>query len=428
MKHNLLLIALILGSTFSLSAQKMDYLNFADTAFRIKSFHPFESSWIVVDTNYNAYYYDNPDSNVYSLNKFQWKKALSAKEFDNKIWVDNQFVYFQNKNAIERVDKQTGKSLDVLSFKGISSQPFYKNEFAYFMGFHNDENSLICYNTKKKKVVWASPAPHHFNTPVFTSRSILTRDSFDTPVAVSYENAELVYPAIYEQSCPFKNWNDMFFGNGNDFHDSFFYLNGFIYSVNFEMGFLRKYYPTQYPVPIVSVDINQFRQEINFNYAYDNNVHFFYNNYGFQIVTETDLDSLKNIKYKSNFGTPMPVNPLRKPDFFKIKSTTETGNFNDFGSAKLIGLVHNQYMVFAHNDQLIGVNPKMGRTYNFPRIYFPIDKYWVQGNVMYFSSESYGVGILRVEMNRVWTEEELEQLKPPQEVMDKYPHIFNQSE
>jgi hypothetical protein len=124
----------------------------------------------------------------------------------------------------------------------------------------------------------------------------------------------------------------------------------------------------------------------------------------------------------------MPVNPLRKPDYYKIKSTTEIGTFEDFGSAKFIGLIHNQIMVFAQNDQLIGVSPKMGRTYNFPRIYFPIDKFWRQGNIMYFSSESYGAGLIRVEMNRVWTEEELEQLKPPKEVMDKYPHIFNQSE
>jgi acetoacetate decarboxylase len=337
-------------------------------------------------------------------------------------------VYFQNKNAVEIIDKQTGKLIDEIQYKGITSAPYYKDDMAYFMGIHENENALISYHTKKKKVNWAFPAPHDFNTPVYTSRYIFTRDSFDTPVTVSYDEAKPVYPAMYEQSCPFNTWNDMFFSNGNDYDDSVFYLNGFIYAVNYETGFLRKYLPTQYPVPVVSVTLNNFSQEMDFTYAFDKEVHVFYNHFGFQLITEKDIDSLKKIKPKKALLTPMPVDPLRKHDFFKIKSTTDMGSFNDFGSSKFIGIVDNQYMVFSQNDQLIGVSPKMGRTFNFPKTYFPVDKFWTQGNILYFYSESYNAGLVRVEMNRIWTKVELDQLKPPKEALDKYPHLQNKSE
>ena len=421
-KHLPSLLVFLIVTIFSTSAQES--IQFSDTTLKVAKFFNHHGEWVIITKNNKAFYYDKTSKDMTNLDGFKWKYTLSASDFNGKVWFDNEHIYFGNKSNVERVSKADGTLVGPLPFENVNSQPFFDGKYIHLIADYKGKYSQICFEPKKKKVVWAEKTSKDFTSPVYSERFIITRDSTGFPITLSYDKGKVMYPEMYEGSCPF-SWIDLFNMYGNDLSDSVFYYNGHVYAVNFYLGFIRQYEPKNYPVPLVTVDMNKFTKRAPFKYIIKPEGSMFYTHQGVQFVSNQELDSLKKIKRMGAMGAPMPTIPISQPHYYKIKSTTQMGDFLDFGRSEFIMFLDNRYYVFEDNAQMIGVSPVGARTYNFPKLYYPIDVYSVQGDIVFYSSEGIPY-LLKIKVERIMTDEELKLLEPSPEILKMMQERENQ--
>lgn len=417
-----------LSSSLSLSAQendpdvgKIDFISFSDTANKVSRFFHEEGAWWVLTTQNDLFYYGYINSQFSSLDDAVWKYSLGsdAKTENYKLFADKDYVYWVTASEVEVIQKSDGTNAYTLRYENVKSKPYFDGKFFHFMGDYKGAYGQICVEAKKRpKHKWFYKSVQQFNSPIYTERFIITRDSFNFPITLDYTRGQEALPQKYEGACPFPSWVDMFNVYGNDPSDSFFYDGSYVYAVNFPLGFIRKYDPNEYPASILSVDMNKFTRRSPFNYARHSTGHLLYNNQGFQNVTHEEMDSLKKTLRPGPMGAPMPAIPYSTPQFYKVKSTTKMGNFKDFGRAHFIGLLDYQYLVFEDGGQLIGVSPVNGRTYNFPDLKYAFGQYTLLGDVVYYTSPNYDV-MFRSKIGRIFSDEEKELLKPPPEYYER---------
>lgn len=418
MKHLKKIVLLsIIASLFSF-IQAQELIRFSDPELLVSDFFPHDSAWIITTQNKRAFYYEAKDKkDLTNLDGYTWKYTLSDSRFNGKVWFDNENVYFGNTNNTERVNRKNGTLIDELPFANIDNAPYSDGKHVYLIADYKGKRSQICYYLKRKKVVWAVPTSKDFSTPIYTQRFIITRDETGFPITLSYNKGKPMLPEKYEGGCPFNSWVDMFNMNNNDLSDSFFYYDGYVYAVNFYLGFLRKFEPNNYPIPLVSVDMNKFTKRESFSYAKIPSGSLFYSRQGIQFVSETELDSLNKTQRKGPMGTFQLSIPLSKPQYYKVKQTTLLGNFLDFETSNFIAFLENRYIVFEQNGQMIGVSPVGARTYNFPNLGYPIDKFSLFDDIIFYSSANTSA-LIKAKIERVFTEEEIKAMQPPQEILD----------
>ncbi|MCO6494984.1 MAG: hypothetical protein J5I91_04805 [Bacteroidetes bacterium] len=418
MKHLKKIVLLsIIASLFSF-IQAQELIRFSDPELLVSDFFPHDSAWIITTQNKRAFYYEAKDKkDLTNLDGYTWKYTLSDSRFNGKVWFDNENVYFGNTNNTERVNRKNGTLIDELPFANIDNAPYSDGKHVYLIADYKGKRSQICYYLKRKKVVWAVPTSKDFSTPIYTQRFIITRDETGFPITLSYDKGKPMLPEKYEGGCPFNSWVDMFNMNNNDLSDSFFYYDGYVYAVNFYLGFLRKFEPNNYPIPLVSVDMNKFTKRESFSYAKIPSGSLFYSRQGIQFVSETELDSLNKTQRKGPMGTFQLSIPLSKPQYYKVKQTTLLGNFLDFETSNFIAFLENRYIVFEQNGQMIGVSPVGARTYNFPNLGYPIDKFSLFDDIIFYSSANTSA-LIKAKIERVFTEEEIKAMQPPQEILD----------
>lgn len=420
MRHIHKTLSLITLVLFSAVAQAQDLIKFSDPELLVDNFFIQDSAWVITTKNKRAFYYEAKDKkDISNLDGYTWKYTLSDSKFAGKVWLDKDNVYFVNINNVERVNKKDGALIDELPFANIDNAPYSDGKHVYLIADYKGKRSQICYYLKKKKIVWAVPIHTDFANPVYTQRFIITRDETGFPITLSYDKGKPMLPEKYEGGCPFNSWVDMFNMNHNDLSDSFFYYDGYVYAVNYYLGFLRKFEPNNYPIPLVSVDMNKFTKRESFSYAKLPNGSLFYSRQGIQFVSEKELDSLNKTQRKGPMGTFQLSIPYSKPQYYKIKQTTLLGNFLDFESSKFIAFLENRYIVFEQNGQMIGISPIGARTYNFPNLGYPIDKFSLFGNVIFYSSPNTSA-LIKAKIERVYTEEEIKAMQPPQEIIDMF--------
>lgn len=418
MNHFNKILSLLLISCLTLSTNAQDVIKFSDSNLVVKQFFNNNGEWVIITNNNKAFYYDDKDKKeITNLDGYNWKYTLSSSQFNDRVWFDKDNVYFGNQNNIERVSKKDGVLIDELPFANVNSAPYSDGKHIYLIAEYKGKPSQICYYIKRKKTVWAATVPAGFNTPIYTERFIITRDETGFPITLDYEKGKPKLPSIYEGSCPFNSWVDMFNMHHNDLSDSFFYYDGYIYAVNFHYGFFSKYEPNNYPVPLVTVDMNKFTKREPFSYAKTPDGSLFYSRQGIQFVSDKELDSLNKTQRKGPMGTFMLSIPLSKPQYYKVKSTTILGNFEDFLSSRYIAFLENRYIVFEQNKQMIGVSPKGARTYNFPKLFYPIDKYCLFDNVLIYSTPTLPY-LIKMKIERVFTQEEIEAMQPSPELLE----------
>jgi hypothetical protein len=397
-----------------------EVIAFSDTGIKVKDFINHHGEWVVIAQNNTAYYYGHSNENIISLDTYVWKYKLSASGFVGKVWFDNEHVYFGNAKSVERVGKYNGSMIDELPFENINSAPFYDGKNLHFIAPYKGKMSQICYRPGKKKgkILWTAQTYKNFTTPVYSERFIITRDSTNFPITLSYEKGEVMLPEKYENACPFPSWVDMFNIHGNDPSDSFFYYNGYIYAISPYYGILRRFEPKNYPIPLVSVDMNKLTKKGPFNFSQHSLGSMIYTREGIHFITNEEMDSLQKTQRKGPFGEYMPSIPISKYEYYKIKSTTILGNFGRFADSRFIGTAEdNRYFVFEGGGQLIGVSPQIARTYNFPNLGAPIKTASTHPNYLYYYQEGMPY-LYRIKLQRIYTQEEIEAMQPSPEILE----------
>lgn len=419
MKQFLLALTLLTLGFFiqTPSAQAQSSIGFSDTLLKVKSFYPLESEWVILTTNNRAFYYAKPQAESVNLDSFQWSYTVKAADFNGSVWTDSAFVYFGYNNYVDRVNKADGKLLEKLPFQGVCAAPYF-NGTHFFLGAKvKGKYMQLCVVPKKMKVLWSFPIDEDFCDPIYTSHAIITRDTTGHPITIDYAKGKVTVPPVFVDKFPFRTWSEMFVLHGNEPSDSLFMYNGWLYAMNPYTGYLKRFKPENYPVADLRIDMSRFASKAPFVFSMHPEGALYHSHQGIHLLVNEELDSLQRIPRKDGNGAKMVVVPLSQSHFYKIKGTTQMGNFNDFGTAKFITILENRYIVFEQNGQMIGVSTVGARTFNFPKLSFSIQDFALFEDVIFFAAKGVPF-LLRAKIERIMTEEELKQLEPSPEIKE----------
>jgi hypothetical protein len=411
----LLVITIVFIQTPEVMGQ--EYLSFSDTQHKFKEWVNHHGEWIILTKKNHAFYYGQSHAGISSLDDYLWDMPLSA-DFTGPIWFDRDHIFFKFKDRLMQVHKKNAAEMTTYKISDIEGSPHFNGTHLFYVGTIKGQRGQICYIPKKKKAAWIFPLEPTYTPTIYTSDFMICRDPSGLPLTIDYEKGKPVYPAKYQNDNPFSSWLELYTSFGNDPYDSLFFRDDKIYAFNRYFGYLRMYHPNLYPETAVTVDMNGFtKKNSDFNYTYGKYGHMFHTHQGFQLVTHLELDSLSRFTRPAHLSPHLPLNPISKPQYYKVKSTTKMGEFSDFGRSQFLGALGHDYLVFEDEGQMIGVSPYNGRTYNFPQTPSAITHFTLHENTLFFTVEHIPA-LIKMEVDRVMSDEELKQLEPPKEYFE----------